>query len=62
MDENTNQDAMIANLRKNLKAKIHVLECIANMQITESTDTSEVLGLCVSMARLELQKRAEIAA
>jgi len=50
------QDAVIAKLRNNLKARFHVLECIANMQITESTDTSEVLGLCMSMARLEMEK------
>jgi hypothetical protein len=43
-------------LRNNLEAKLHVLECIANMQITESTNTSEVLGLCMSMARLEMEK------
>ncbi len=50
------QDAVIAKLRNNLKARLQVLECIANMQITKSTDTSEVLGLCMSMARLEMEK------
>ena len=30
---------------------------IANMQITEHTDTAEVLALCMSIARLELEKR-----
>ena len=32
------------------------LENIANMQITEHTDTAEALALCISIARLELEK------
>jgi hypothetical protein len=50
------QDSVIANLRNNLKARLHVIECIANMQITESTDIREALDLCMSMARLEIEK------
>ena len=46
----------IIRLRKELEGTLHVLQCIANMQYTEATDTIEVLNLCVSMARLELEK------
>ena len=35
---------------------IDCLENIANMQITEHTDTAEALALCISIARLELEK------
>lgn len=52
----SNQDSVIANLRRNLDARTHVLECIANMQITDTTDKCEVLDLCLSMARLEMEK------
>ena len=39
-----------------LKSARDALWAIANMQITETTDKSEVLALCVSIARLELDK------
>jgi hypothetical protein len=32
------------------------LWAIANMQITENTDKGEVLALCMSIARIELEK------
>jgi hypothetical protein len=38
------------------KSMRDALWCIANMQITTETDTSEVLALCMSIARIELEK------
>jgi hypothetical protein len=39
-----------------LKSARDALWAIANMQITENTDKSEVLGVCMSIARFELAK------
>ena len=39
-----------------LKSAHDALWAIANMQITENTDKGEVLALCMSIARLELEK------
>ena len=39
-----------------LKSARDALWAIANMQITENTDKCEVLELCVSIARIELEK------
>lgn len=39
-----------------LKSARDALWTIANMQITENTDKSEVLALCMSIARIELEK------
>ena len=42
-----------------LKSAKDALWDIANMQITEYTDKSEVLALCMSIAKLELLKDGE---
>ena len=39
-----------------LKSARDALWAIANMQITETTNKNEVLGLCISIAKLELKK------
>jgi len=39
-----------------LKSARDALWAIANMQITENTDKSEVIALCMSIARVELEK------
>jgi len=39
-----------------LKSARDALWAIANMQIIESTNKSEVLALCVSIAKIELEK------
>lgn len=39
-----------------LKSAHDALWAIANMQITENTDKGEVLALCMSIARVELEK------
>lgn len=39
-----------------LKSAHDALRAIANMQIKEETDKGEVLALCMSIARLELEK------
>ncbi len=39
-----------------LKSAHAALWAIANMQITENTDKGEVLALCMSIARIELEK------
>ena len=39
-----------------LKSAHDALWAIANMQITENTDKGEVLALCMSIARIELEK------
>jgi hypothetical protein len=39
-----------------LKSARDALWTIANMQITENTEKGEVLDLCVSIARIELEK------
>jgi hypothetical protein len=49
---------LCANVRLmvNAPSMRDALWCIANMQITTETDTSEVLALCMSIARIELEK------
>ncbi len=39
-----------------LKSAHAALRAIANMQVQEETDKGEVLALCMSIARLELEK------
>ena len=39
-----------------LKSANDALWAIANMQVQEETDKGEVLALCMSIARLELEK------
>ena len=39
-----------------LKSAHAALLAIANMQVQEETDKGEVLALCMSIARLELEK------
>ena len=39
-----------------IKSAHDALWAIANMQIIESTNKSEVLALCVSIAKIELEK------
>ena len=39
-----------------LKSAHEALWTIANMQVKEETDKGEVLALCMSIARLELEK------
>ena len=39
-----------------LKSAHDALWAIANMQITENTDKGEVLALCMSIAKVELEK------
>jgi len=43
--------------RDQIASALQALESIANMRITESTDKSEVLALCMSIARIEVEKK-----
>lgn len=43
------------NTEHALKSARDALRAIANMQITETTNKSEVLALCISIAKLELE-------
>ncbi len=40
-----------------LKSAHDALCAIANMQITDNTDKGEVLALCMSIARVELERK-----
>ena len=54
-----NTEHMEADLKyteKIVVGLLSALSCIANMQITEHTDKGEVLALCMSIARIELEK------
>ena len=36
--------------------KLVALQAISNMQVNENTDISEVLAICISIARIEVNK------
>ena len=50
------EETILQDATKLIASMKDALWAVANMQITETTDKAEVLALCMSIAKIELQK------